>query len=333
MRKFRKIAAGVAAITAAAVGMPASAQTTPVDVTLENPAGSRVLYVEDMTGGNLASSGLAFGRNRSMPFRVRVADSAFNRQSFSVSATMTNLYLDQNGALSYSNVIPSSAVELDRQAGVNAFDVKALVQPLVDTVTTVTDPLLCATLGVTVVNGGCSLTTTGVVGKVQELTVPVNTSDLGNLPLLPQANEVGAFTNAEYGTGTAGADDPAKAGKPTPTPRTLITGAPVADTVVLDGLNSTLDGIGTTVASRTDLVSDDAVLAALQQKYAALSGVLTSVLTGLLATTTATAQDLVPAQILSQTGTYVSLPKLDVAVPSTAAPGDYRGTLVVTALQ
>ena len=323
MRNFRKLAAGVAALTIAGVGLPAGAQTEPVDVTLTNPGGSRVIFVEDMAGNDLVTSGINFGTSRSVPFQVRVEDNAFARQSFSVSSTMTNLYLD--GGTS-ADKIASSNVTLNRQVPLNIFDVEATVQPLVNTVTTVTDGATCTVL--TAAGVPCTLSTTGVVGKVQDLIVPVNLSNLASLPLLPQANETGAFTNAEYGAGTAGAGDPAATGAPTPTSRMLISGAPVDTAAVLSGLNTTLD-----TATRAALVEDSAVRAALLAAYPALLGVATTVVDSLVASAVATAQDLIPAQILAQTGRYITLPKLDVVVPGTAAAGNYTGTLVVTAVQ
>jgi hypothetical protein len=293
-------------------------------VTLSTAAGSRTLYVENMLGQSLTS--LDFGTGRSMPFRVRVVDSEFARQGFAVSATMTNMYLD-NGGLDYATKIASSDLSLGSQLQpLNVLEVVATVQPLVDTVTTITDGTLCATLGL--VTSGCQITSSDLVGNVQDLTVPIDLGNLSNLPLLPQQNEVGAFTNAEYGTGTVGFDDPAKAGQPAATALRVLAGSRVDTTVVLDALT----GLVQTTPLAT-LVPVETVSEALQAQFPLLGGLSPTDLAVLIDNTTGSVVPLTLAEVVAQSGTYMSLPKLDVNVPTDATPGDYRGTLVVTALQ
>ncbi|HEX2849133.1 MAG TPA: hypothetical protein VHN98_01210 [Acidimicrobiales bacterium] len=318
------------------MAIPAGAQTN-VGVTLTNPSSSRTLYVEDMAGQPLNT--LAFGTNRSLPFRVRVVDNAFSRQQFTVNASMTNLYVDNGGNPDPAQPsIPSSQVSLGSQATpLNILNVAAQVQPLVDTVSTITDTTICSVLGVALapVNGtnACQLTTSGLTGTVQDLTVPINLSNLTNLPLLPQANETGNFPWAEYGAGTAGATDTAgknaeTAASQTPTQRRMISGQPVSDATVLSALDTVLGAV-----PQSSLVPTATVVSALQSTYSTTWGLLSQAqITTILANTLATAQALVPGQILSQTGTYMSLPTLNVDTTGAAA-GDYLGTLVVTALQ
>lgn len=330
MNKAR-IVSGLAAIALLAGIAPSSAQTT-VPVTLDNGASSRTLHVESMTGENLSS--LDFDSSRSLPFRVKVVDSSFTRTPFTVSATMTNLYLD-NGALDYDTKIASADVALGSQLNpLNILGVSAAVQPLVDTVSTVADGTICNVLGVvtTLVNGvpTCTLTASGLTGNLQNVNVNVDLGALTNLPLLPQANEIGAFTNPEFGTGTAGAGDTAgKAAGVAATARRVISGSPVSTTTVLSALQNAL-----TTTPLATLVPENSVTAALQAQYSDTWMLLSSTqIATILASTAGTVQTLVPSQVLSQTGTYVSLPTLDVTVPSGIPAGKYSGTLVVTALQ
>ncbi len=334
MRKTR-LATSLAAMAAlsglalGASGAPVSAQSVPV--TLQNTTSARTLHVESMTGQSLSS--LDFGSVRSLPFRVRVVDSSFTRTPFTVSATMTNLYLD-SGGLQYGTKIPSSGVSLGSQANpLNILGVSAAVQPLVNTVTTITDATICAALALamTGLTPACTITTTGLTGNVQNLNVTVDLAALSNLPLLPQANQTGPFTNAEFGAGTVGDGDTAgkaAAASLSPTPKQVVSGAPVSTPAVLTALTNAL-----TTTPLATLVPLATVTAALQAQLPAIGALSTAQIDSLLAATVGTPQGLTSGLILSQTGTYMSLPTLNVAVPSGVPAGQYRGTLVVTALQ
>ncbi|HUQ40161.1 MAG TPA: hypothetical protein VM030_08375 [Acidimicrobiales bacterium] len=328
MIRFRPIAvlSGLALLVAVAV--PAGA--AEVTVSVANPGGSRTLYVENLTGTALTT--LDFGTDRTLPFRVRVVDEGMDRSAFSVNATMTNLYADAGSAIDYGTKITSSNLSIGSAANaVNALNLSAQVRPLVDTVSTITDPVICAVLGVvqTVVGGvlACRINTTGLAGLPQTLPVPVNLADLTNLPLLPQAPEAGAFTNPDFAG--VGAADPARPSSFVPTPRRLMGGAPISTAAVLTALQGLLD-----TNPRSDLIADltivNGVGAAVGPAWAALSA---AQVTSILGSTVATVESLLPAQVLAQTGTYFSFPTLSVNVPADAAKGSYKGTLVVTALQ
>lgn len=315
-----------AALTAAAlVAAPAAAQTS-VDVTLNNGvSGSRVLFVEDVTGSPLTS--LDFGSARSLPFRVRVEDTTMSRDGFSVNATMTNLYRDNGGTLDYASKIVSENLAISNPLNsLGVVDVSAQVQPLVDTVTTISDPAVC--LALTLGTSPCQLSLTGLVGEVQTVTSAVNLSDLSNLPLLPQAAETGAFTAPDYQG--AGAGDPAKPGSFTPTSRRMLAGSPVATPAVLTALKTTLDGIVAGLPSE-QVVNDDTLIAG----AVALLGALTAdqVTAILNSPTVVTVQNLLGDHVLSQTGKYSSNPMLSVTIPQDAPAGSFKGTLVVTAIQ
>jgi hypothetical protein len=325
MRKSRFLA-GLAALSVLAVGVPAQAQTSPVDVLLENPGGTRVVHVENVDGTPLEE--LDFGTSRSLPFKIRVVDNAFDREDFQVTATMTNLYrTDANGNVSYAlDHIDSADISLGSVASPSALDVKALVQPVLDTVTTITNPTICNVLGFTPLNltDGCTINGTAVTGKLTELTLPQDVlNQLPKLPLVPQAVTTGPFTNPEYGAGSLGAGDPAKTNV-APTARQVLGGS--ASPVDLSALQALVDGL-----TASALIDPVALLAELGQTLP-ISSLLPTQVTELLASTTVLVEDLELSNIISQTGTYVSLPTLKVNSTGAEA-GDYKGTLVVTALQ
>lgn len=337
MRKTRLATslAALAALALGASGAPVSAQSA-VPVTLQNTTSARTLHVESMTGQSLSS--LDFGSVRSLPFRVRVVDSSFTRTPFTVSATMTNLYLD-SGGLQYGTKIPATNVTLGSQTNpLNILGVSAAVQPAVNTVSTVADGTICGVLAVatTLVAGvpTCTLNASNLTGNVQNLNVNVDLSALDNLPLLPQANQTGPFLNAEFGAGTVGDGDTAgkaaaAAASQTPTPKKVVSGAPVETNAVLTALTNAL--VRTPLAT---LVPTASVTAALQAQFAATWATLTPTqIDAILAGTVGTPNGLTASQVLSQTGTYMSLPTLNVTVPSGVPAGQYKGTLVVTALQ
>lgn len=326
MRRSRLLA-GVAVAASAALTLPAAAQT--VDVTLTNPSGNRVVTVEDMTGSALSS--LDFGKNRELPFRVKVQDTDYARSDFSVSATMTNLYVDSGTALDYTKKIGSSDVSLGSQTNpLNVLNLTATVQPVVGTVTQLVDSTICNTLGlVATVTGSCTLSTTGLTGKViDDLTLTVDSlTDLPNLPIVPQQNEQAAFTDPSYATGTAGELDPAKT-TTAATQRRLVAGGTNLSPVLTE-----LDAALAPLALDA-LVNSDAVVADLRSQHALLWDLLTAAeVQSILAAADAIPTALTAADVLSLTGTYMSLPTLKVNVPTDAAAGSYKGTMVVTSMQ
>lgn len=323
MRKSRFLA-GLAALAIGAAGVPAGAQNVPV--TLSNPSGTRVIAIEDMTGTALTS--LDFGTTRELPFRVRVQDTDYTRSDFSVSATMTNLYIHDGTDYVYGQKIPSSEVSLGSQTNpLNVLGLTATVQTTVNTVTTLADGTICGVLGLT--GSSCTLNTTGLTGKVvEDLTMTIDSlADLPNLPIVPQANAEGPFTNPSFATGSAGEADPAKTATPA-TPLSLVEGDAIASPVLTE-----LDGI-LAALPLDQVVNPDAVLAALQAQFPLTWGLLSAAqIDTILAATDAVPVPLTAAGVLSLTGTYLSLPTLKVNVPTTATSGNYRGTMVVTGLQ
>jgi len=323
MRKSRFLA-GLAALTIGAAGVPAGAQTVPV--TLSNPSGTRVVAIENMTGTKLNS--LDFGTTRELPFRVRVQDTDYSRSDFSVSATMTNLYVHDGTDYDYAKKIPSAQISLGSQANpLNVVGLSATVRPTVNTVTTLADGTICGLLGLT--GSSCTLNTTGLAGKVvEDLTMTIDSlADLPSLPIVPQVNEQGSFTNPSYASGTAGELDPSKTATPA-TPLKLAEGNAILAPVLTE-LDGTLAGL-----PLGDVVDPAKVVAALQAQYPLVWGLLSAAqIDTILDATDAVPVPLTVSGVLSLTGTYFSLPTLNVNVPTTAATGNYRGTMVVTGLQ
>lgn len=326
MRKSRFLA-GLAALSATAMAVPAAAQN--VDVTLSNPSGNRVVTVEDMTGSELSS--LDFGKTRELPFRVKVQDTDYTRSDFSVSATMTNLYVDDAGTLDYTKKIASSEVSLGSQLNpLNVLNLTATVQPVVGTVTELVDSTICNTLGlVATLTGDCTLSTTGLTGKVvEDLTITVDElTDLPNLPIVPQQNEQAAFTEPTYAVGTAGELDPA-ASATAGTERRLVAGGTNL-TPVLTEVDTALSLLGLdSIVNRDDVVAD------LRSQYGLLWDLLsTAEVEAILAAADVVPVPLTADGVLSLTGTYMSLPTLKVNVPLDAPAGNYKGTMVVTSIQ
>lgn len=324
MRRSRFLA-GVAVLVSTAMAVPASAQTVPVS--LENPSGSRVVTVETMSGSELTT--LDFGKTREVPFRVKVKDTDYARRDFAVSATMTNLYLDNGAGLEFSKVIPSAKVRLNSQVNpVNVVGLTATVQPVVSTVTNLVDSTICKTLGlITALLGNCSLNTTDLTAKViGGLTLTVDElTDLPNLPIVPQPNAEGAFVDPSY-VGAAAAD-PNKTSTPA-TELALVTGGTNL-TPVLSELDAAVEALPLDA-----VVNSSDVISALRERF----GIAWDRLTDEEVQVVLAAADVVPAplsidNLRSLTGTYLSMPTLTVDVPTDAAPGNYKGTMVVTSIQ
>lgn len=317
------VALGVAAVA------PAGAQVD-VDVAVDNVGGSRALHVEDLAGQSLSE--LDFGNARSLPFRVRVVDTTMDRTGFSVSASMTNLYFDDGGSLDFDDSIPSANVSVDRAVDpLNVQDPQTLVEPVFDTVSTITDSTICSLLSLAMVGGACTINAGDITGELQTVDLPVDLGDLSGLPLLPQAPSTGVFTNPSFG-GVA-ASDPAAAGAPSATSRQLISGSAVSDATVLTSiegeLNTLLSGLSIDQKIDTGVLTN-----ALRDSVGVVWDLLSAAqVTTVVNSTVATLQSLTGTNLLAQAGTYLSFPELDLTVPDDASGGTYRGTLVVTGLE
>jgi hypothetical protein len=327
-RHLAALAALGLAASMAASAMPA-ASASDVTVALNNPGGSRTLYVETVLGAPLTT--LDFGTMRSEPFRVRVVDDTMDRSPFYVTTSLSNLYLVSGSSYDWNTTIPSSAVAVNYPANpLGIIDPQAVVAPLLDITETVTGTL-CTTI--TAQGGTCNIAMTGVQALRQVVSLAVNTADLTNLPLIPQTGETGDFTLPDYSG--IGASDPHKPPTFNVTHRKVITGALNTVTSLLDSVKAAYATVlaGTNVSA----LVDPAVLAAALRTamggtaYDAL--VAASGLQPVIDALSATVESVVANQILAQSGTYLSYPKLDVTLPNNQASGSYQGTLVVTAVQ
>src|SRR4051812_45738539 len=104
-----------AALLIAIAAIPARAASTghSTTVSLSPVSGARQFFVEDLAGHDLTS--LAFGNGGTLPFRVRVVDSAYSAatEQFTVSATLNNLYLrTAPSTYSFPTMVPSSSVSV-----------------------------------------------------------------------------------------------------------------------------------------------------------------------------------------------------------------------------
>lgn len=320
-------ALGLAASMAASV-MPA-ASASDVTVALNNPGGSRTLYVETVLGAPLTT--LDFGTMRSEPFRVRVVDDTMDRSPFYVTTSLSNLYLVSGSSYDWNTTIPSSKVSVNYPANpLGILDPKAVVAPLLDITETVTGTL-CTTI--TAQGGTCTIAMTGVQALRQLVDLAVNTADLTNLPLVPQTGETGDYTAPDFSG--IGAGDPSKPPTFDATHRKVITGAINTVTNLLDSVKAAYATVlaGTNVSS----LVDPAVLAAALRTAIGGTAYDTIVAAGglqpIIDALSASVEDVTTNQILAQSGTYLSYPKLDVTLPANQASGSYQGTLVVTAVQ
>lgn len=329
MRRRRSVALACAAlaVAAASTGLrPAAAEE--VTVSLTNPGGSRTVYVEDLLGQELEA--LNFGTTRSQPFRVRVVDETMDRSGFQVLTTMSNLYLVDGATYDWDEIVPSENIGVAYPPNpLNLLSPQAVVDPVYDLTTTVSGAL-CTTI--TTLGGSCNVVMSGVDGLRKTVDLVVNLADLNSLPLIPQEGETGDFASPDF-AGIA-ADDPDKPATFTPTSREVISGA-VSDAV------TTLNA----VTARLELLVAGQPASSLVDT-ATLTGKLRTALTGpvydallpaqvqtILGALAVSVRDITASDLVGQSGTYLSYPKLDVTLPAEQAPGSYKGTLVVTAVQ
>jgi hypothetical protein len=105
-------AAPAGAVTATCTGSPATC-VAGVPVSVVGLGGTRQFNVEDVKGDEL--NALDLGTGGAQPFRTHVTDTGFTAtgQSYSVSATMTNLYLKTGATHNYAVKVPSSDVSIN----------------------------------------------------------------------------------------------------------------------------------------------------------------------------------------------------------------------------
>ena len=309
--------------------LPAAAPAEELLVTLDSPAGSRVVYIEDLYGRELDS--LNFGMNRTKPFRVRTVDTDMDRSGFSVHASMGNLYLVDGNSYSWSNKVASANMSLSYpQAALNVLNARALVAPVFEAA--VSGDAVCGLLGL---GSGCltsDLALADLEGAVRNVPLPVDLGDLSKLPLVPQSGDPGSFVNPHYEG--VGAGDPSP-GSAAPTKLRVQSGSETTDTSGMVGavqaaLSNEIAGL-----SAGDLIPEPALVIEIKDAvYEALNVVLTDdQALALVDDVTTQLKSLTIADVLRQSGTYLSYPVMKVDVPNQARGGQYRGTLVMTFVQ
>lgn len=313
-------------------------------MSLTAAAGSRQLYVEDLAGAPLTA--LSFGAGGTLPFRVRVADNLFNATSsgYTVSATMTNLYLKSGAGHDFTVKVPSADVAVGfGSTPLSASGVSVELTPqylLSGTIpscaalglTSLATSPLCLLLG----TAGVPVSNLPVSGLPTTVTLP--TGNLADLPAALGGAESGAFTSADYVDGLGAGDT---TGTGTGTHRTLMSGVPQITANLLSTLTSALPtGPLTTPTDAGAQVPISGVLAAMQTAGGTLS-TLASDLTALgdlstvstvLNSLTATLKLPTVTDLSNLTGNYLSFPLLS-ARATAPQPGTYEGTLTVTFVQ
>ncbi|HZQ29125.1 MAG TPA: hypothetical protein VFA94_15615 [Acidimicrobiales bacterium] len=320
--------AGAVLAAFAGVGMGGGASASQVTVAVNNPGGSRTLFVEDLLGQPLTT--LDFGTTRAHPFRVRVVDTTMDRSGFAILTSMSNLYKVSGNSFDFGNTIPSGNVSVDYPTTpVNALSVAAIVEPVFNMTETVTGPLCTA---LTTAGGSCSIALSAVNGLRQTASLTVDLSKLLTLPIVPQVGDSGSFASPDFNG--IGANDPSKPASFTPTTVRVLGGGVGSDPALLTDVKAAVQSLiaGSPASS---LVDSGTLTGALRS---AIGGPVYDALTptevqqlvdGLQPTLT----DFLASQLVAQSGTYLSYPSLHVNVPTTAPAGNYQGTLVVTAVQ
>lgn len=359
-------AAPALAVTATCTGTPATC-VAGVPVSVVGLGGTRQFSVQDIQGNDLTA--IALGTGGLQPFKTHVADAGFTglAQSFSVSATMTNLYLQQGSGYDYAVKVPSSDLAIGfgsnplAGSGISLADLPKLsvtgtfasclnldstlkAALGLSALGAVLDPSnialtnLCTLLGLT---GGSVATT--VDGSLRTLTPVI--SSLADLPVPLTSGTGGAFTAPSFASGTVGFNDPAKTGTAA-TAVPIMAGGPVSLTsgltsALTTALNNALSGLplvnATDTGTRTTVA---ALVAALSGSSNALTASLGTVVSGLSLTNQITVlgtllSSVLPpslADIASLDGLYDGYPVLH-ATPTTPVPGTYGGTMTVTFVQ
>jgi hypothetical protein len=326
-RRFWSLGLAALAVSTAAATMPA-AHADQVIVAIDNPGGSRTLFVEDLLGQPLTT--LDFGTARSQAFRVRIVDSTMDRAGFQVLTSLSNLYLVSGAAYDWTTTLPAGDVAVNYPPNpLNLINPQAVVAPLYDMTETVSGALCTS---ITTLGGSCTIVMNGVAGLRQTVGLATNLADLTSLPLIPQIGETGAYTSPDFG-GIA-ANDPNKPASFTPTNRKVISGAVNNAASTLTAVTTALQALiagqpATSLVNATTLETD--LRTALGG--AVYDGLLPAQVQTILGALNTAAESVTASQIVAQSGTYLSYPKLDATVPAQQTPGSYKGTLVVTAVQ
>ena len=337
IRTKRAVAVSLAMVVLAT----GSAFAQTADVTVVTLAGSRIMSVKSLTGDNLTA--LSMGTAREAGFLVNVTDLVYDRKGYQVTTMLTNLY---KYAATYDCNAPSiaaSKLSVGYLANPTSIkDIAAAAAPLLNFSGTIaaTSPLFAA-LGLT----GAS--NVNVASNVTQQLIDYSTSTVysGAETLLPMNVATGSsgvtFTAAAAHTGCGG-------GAATPTTIKVQQGTVNTHADFLNWLKSRV------LAGHATAAGPDGVLSAAEAASGAIitqAGLDDSVRTALIALgVNSTILNATPSlisdvealmsatpissistsDVLRQTGTYSTLPKLIVGDLTGIPTGAYKGTMTLT---
>jgi hypothetical protein len=322
-RPIRAIAAlGAAGAILAPVAALAGSSVVPVTTVVAT--GTRTLTVTDPTGAAIGAGGLPLGAGHGGALLVNVTDVNYQHAGYQVSATMTNLYPWSGSAYDFSGTpIPSSAISVAYPS-----DLLDLVN-----VKTLVDPVLKLTGSVTV--GGLGVPTSinqtvdGATESVQTLANTVTRSTLASalasLPVTLDTRETGSFASAAPLPGEPTAH-------PNPTSKVLMSGSAQdpASAALVSALETTYGGETAAQLVAAGLLDQNAVVSAVAQQMGITPDLLSAAdISTIMSSVTGDITSIV-GSVLGQSGSYNTLPTLNIDVPSSASAGVYRGQLVVT---
>ena len=351
MKLSRRLAAlGLGTGLLASLAAPAMASTS-VNVSLSTPADQRTLNLYEPNGSTpLTSTDLSSGSSN---FIAQVVDNGYSDTSFTVQATMSNLYSYVNGSYQCSATpIPSSAITLSSPSGLlTVGGVSAVVTPVFQMIGTLTSTQL-PVLGTSTVD---------LTGTLVDGTLPTTP--------LSQSTLTGSTATSLFGTTLSGVESNLPVSLSTPATGTAFTNPDVHPTCDPNATNATpaqiMAGTANPAGLLNDLISEittavgtasptlqqlinagyltsSAVSAVLEQNttlmndlggLSALTADLSTILNYI--TTSISASGTNPMSLLSgatsQSGNYEAAPTLAVTVPANAA-GAYQGVMTVTLL-
>lgn len=369
MNAKRRFSLLAAASMAVAVAGPAVADTS-APVTVVGVGGTRMLYVEDVSGQPL--TGLNLGTGGAQPFRTHVVDSSFvpaaSGGNYSVNATLNNLYLKTSTGHDFTTKVPSSAVSINfgtsplSETGLSIADLpKLAISGALTTCANLSSTLKSA-LGLdssgNVIGSNLALTTLCGTLTTAAATAPAPTSatvpaavqtvtpllsSVADLPTALSGAIGGTFTNPSYDG--IGAGDPNVSSPPAATQVPLMQGTTAASlsanlvTALTNALNISSPLTATSGSALTDTGrvtaqlsgSTDTVTSELGAVLTTLSSAnQVSAINEIFQTIAVVAPAL--ADIQGMTGNAYAFPILK-STPTTPIPGTYSGTMTVTFVQ
>lgn len=359
MKKTTRRLAVLGAVSALAFAVIGPAFSTTSTVTLTDVSGSRTLTVTDVSGTTLDAATVSTGAGASIPFVTNVMDVLYDNLSYDVDASMSNLYLvDAASGTGFDCGVYVPAGDLAISWPTEAFgvdDVEALVTDVVFNISSTLSDSGDATLNTVLLDatglvlgaglGPADISRSGQ-GLVQStlsdvaLQSALSGEVLDELPLRISVGMAAPFSAAADHSSCVG-------GATSPTSINLQSGDPNA--FDLTELAAEVEAAVGTLAGAVSggHLTEDEVLGALFSD-AALTEIQTKVTTlGLQAewasyvdTTLVGAgslNDVSIGTLVGQTGTYTSVPSLDVAsdlnvtgTPPAGVANAYRGELVIT---